>query len=162
MKLADFKKITQGVKLSDTKEIDFDKFREELFHRVEREPFTLEEDEDARLKLESGQHANKKLLFDKEREGILRRGATMLKQTERNNKFVDYPKEKRLRFIIEILKLIVPYRAVYEQCVEGYATAMSWVQQHTNAGMCPAPVLLAKLTKHFNIRRKVYTFTKCI
>ena len=54
MKLADFKKITQGVKLSDTKEIDFDKFREELFHRVEREPFTLEEDEDARLKLESG------------------------------------------------------------------------------------------------------------
>ena len=81
---------------------------------------------------------------------------------ERNNKFVDYPKEKRLRFIIEILKLIVPYRAVYEQCVEGYATAMSWVQQHTNAGMCPAPVLLAKLTKHFNIRRKVYTFTKCI
>lgn len=79
MKLADFKKITQGVKLSDTKEIDFDKFREELFQRVEREPFTLEEDEDARLKLESGQHANKKLLFDKEREGILRRGATMLK-----------------------------------------------------------------------------------
>ena len=43
------------------------------------EPFTLEEDEESRMKLEAQNNTNKKLLFDKEREGILRRGANMLK-----------------------------------------------------------------------------------
>jgi hypothetical protein len=40
------------------------------------------------MKLEASTNTNKKLLFDKEREGILRRGANMLKQDQRNNKFV--------------------------------------------------------------------------
>ena len=42
--------------------------------------YLSEEDEDARMKLEAATSTNKKLLFDKEREGILRRGANMLKQ----------------------------------------------------------------------------------
>jgi brefeldin A-inhibited guanine nucleotide-exchange protein len=38
--------------------------------------------------LSAATSTNKKLLFDKEREGILRRGANMLKQDQKNNKFV--------------------------------------------------------------------------
>ena len=79
MTLADFKKIIKGVKLSDTKEIDYDAFNTELFEKVKQQPFTLEEDEEARMKLEAATNTNKKMLFDKEREGILRRGANMLK-----------------------------------------------------------------------------------
>lgn len=80
MTLADFKKITTGVQLCDRKDFDFDQFRADVFDHVKREPFTLEEDEDARMKLEAATTTNKKFLFDKEREGILRRGANMLKQ----------------------------------------------------------------------------------
>jgi hypothetical protein len=79
MKLEDFKKITKFVKLTDAEWTERDVFLEELFNTVCREPFTLEEDEEARLKLESASGANKKVLFDKEREGILRRGTNILK-----------------------------------------------------------------------------------
>jgi len=79
MTLADFRKITTGVKLSESGNIDFDSFLEDVFDTVVREPFTLEEDEEARMKLEAAASTNKKLLFGKEREGILRRGTTMLK-----------------------------------------------------------------------------------
>ena len=48
----------------------------------------MEEDEESRMKLEAQNNTNKKLLFDKEREGILRRGANMLKQENKNNKFL--------------------------------------------------------------------------
>ena len=41
-------------------EIDFDKFRARIYERVEREPFTLEEDEDLRMKLEAQNNTNKK------------------------------------------------------------------------------------------------------
>lgn len=89
MKLADFRKITTGTKINDTSTTeDFDAFIADLYERVLREPFTLEEDEEARMKLEAATSTNKKLLFDKEREGILRRGAHMLKQDQRDNKFV--------------------------------------------------------------------------
>jgi brefeldin A-inhibited guanine nucleotide-exchange protein len=40
------------------------------------------------MKLESAAGTNKKLLFDKEREGILRRGTGLLKQDNKNNRFV--------------------------------------------------------------------------
>lgn len=79
MTLSDFRKITTVVKLSESGAIDFDSFLADVFDTVVREPFTLEEDEDARMKLESAAGANKKLLFDREREGILRRGAGLLK-----------------------------------------------------------------------------------
>mmetsp|Transcript_20573 Transcript_20573/g.31359 ORF Transcript_20573/g.31359 Transcript_20573/m.31359 type:complete len:132 (+) Transcript_20573:2008-2403(+) len=89
MKLEDFRKITKGTKLNDQEDFDFDKFLAEIYDTVEKEPFTLEEDEEARLKLEAQSNTNKKVLFDKEREGLLRRGATILKQDQnRNNKFV--------------------------------------------------------------------------
>lgn len=88
MTLADFRKITTGVKLNDSGTTDLDAFLEEVYNRVLREPFTLEEDEDARMKLEAATSTNKKLLFDKEREGILRRGASMLKKDQKNNMFV--------------------------------------------------------------------------
>jgi brefeldin A-inhibited guanine nucleotide-exchange protein len=87
MTLSDFRKITTGVKLSEGT-IDFDAFLEDVYDTVVREPFTLEEDEDARMKLESAAGTNKKLLFDKEREGILRRGTGLLKQDNKNNRFV--------------------------------------------------------------------------
>lgn len=80
MTLDDFRKITRGVKLSENGRPDMDEFLADVYEEVAREPFTLEEDEDARLKAEGAAGANKKLLFDKEREGILRRGATILKQ----------------------------------------------------------------------------------
>ena len=81
MTLSDFRRITTGVKLNDSGTgYDIDSFLEGVYNRVLREPFTLEEDEDARMKLEAATSTNKKLLFDKEREGILRRGANMLKK----------------------------------------------------------------------------------
>ena len=88
MTLSDFRKITTGVKLSESGTMDFDAFLEDVYDTVVREPFTLEEDEDARMKLESAAGTNKKLLFDKEREGILRRGTGLLKQDNKNNRFV--------------------------------------------------------------------------
>ena len=60
MSLADFKKITSTVKLSDTREIDFDAYRAAIYEKIEREPFTLEEDEEARMKLEAQTNTNKK------------------------------------------------------------------------------------------------------
>ena len=69
----------RGVKLSDNGQLDWDLFLTGVYEEVAMEPFTLEEDEDARIKAEGAAGANKKLLFDKEREGILRRGATILK-----------------------------------------------------------------------------------
>ena len=80
MKLEDFKKITKGVRLNDSGNFDLESFVEGVYDRVLKEPFTLEEDDDARMKLEAATSTNKKLLFDKEREGFLRRGANMLKQ----------------------------------------------------------------------------------
>jgi brefeldin A-inhibited guanine nucleotide-exchange protein len=80
MSLQDFKKITSTVKLSNTKEIDMDEYRAKIYERVEREPFTLEEDEEARMKLEAQTNTNKKQLFDKEREYIMRRGKNILKK----------------------------------------------------------------------------------
>jgi hypothetical protein len=53
MSLQDFKKITSTVKLSNTKDIDMDEYRTKIYERVEKEPFTLEEDEEARMKLEA-------------------------------------------------------------------------------------------------------------
>jgi len=89
MTLADFRKITTGTKINDASTTeDFDAFIADVYDRVLREPFTLEEDEEARMKLEAATNTNKKLLFDKEREGILRRGAHMLKQDQKDNKFV--------------------------------------------------------------------------
>jgi len=69
-----------GVKLNEDPTFVFDDFLEDVYNTVLRDPFTLEEDEDARMKIEAASSTNKKLLFDKEREGILRRGAAVLKQ----------------------------------------------------------------------------------
>lgn len=79
MSLQDFRKITMGVKLNEDPTFVFDDFLEDVYNTVLRDPFTLEEDEDARMKIEAASSTNKKLLFDKEREGILRRGAAVLK-----------------------------------------------------------------------------------
>lgn len=76
MTLDDFRKLTRGVKLSEQTSQDMEAFTKQVYEEVAREPFTLEEDEDARIKKESAAGTNKKLLFDKEREGIMRRGAT--------------------------------------------------------------------------------------
>jgi Sec7-like guanine-nucleotide exchange factor len=88
MTLADFKKITSGVKLNDSGAIDLKTFLTDIYDTVVREPFTLEEDEEARMKKEATTNTNKKQLFEREREALLRRGATMLKQDTKNNKFV--------------------------------------------------------------------------
>lgn len=88
MTMADFSKITSGVKLSEAGQPDWAAFLADVYEQVAREPFTLEEDEDARLRLESASGTSKKLLFDREREGILRRGAASLKQDHKNNRFV--------------------------------------------------------------------------
>jgi len=52
MTLADFRKITTGVKLSESGQPDWEVFLSGVFDTVVREPFTLEEDEEARMKLE--------------------------------------------------------------------------------------------------------------
>lgn len=60
MTLADFKKITTGVKLSDSGVIDLDPFLADIYETILKEPFTLEEDEEARIKLEAVTNTNKK------------------------------------------------------------------------------------------------------
>lgn len=79
MSIGDFKKITKGVKLNDREDMDYDALKASIYDNILREPFTLDEDEDARMKLEASTNTNKKLLFDKEREGILKRGHNMLR-----------------------------------------------------------------------------------
>jgi len=88
MSIGDFKKITKGVKLNDREDMDYDALKESIYDNILREPFTLDEDEDARMKLEASTNTNKKLLFDKEREGILKRGHNMLRQDNSSSKFI--------------------------------------------------------------------------
>ena len=143
MTLADFRKITSTVKLSDSGNIDFDSFLDNVYDTVVREPFTLEEDEDARMKLEAATSTNKKLLFDKEREGILRRGATMLKQDHKNNRFV-------------LVKDISTIRPMFENTWSADLAVFSVVLDETDdaiiADMCLQGFMHAiRISGHFGI-----------
>ncbi len=85
MTLEDFTKMTKG--LNSGKDLD-PLFIEEIYKTVEKEPFTLTEDEDAKLKLEAV-HATsfkrKQDLFVKEAQGFVKRGAAMIKQQKIGN-----------------------------------------------------------------------------
>ena len=50
MSLDDFKKILRGVELNNDENFDTNAFLAEIYETVEKEPFTLDEDDDARLK----------------------------------------------------------------------------------------------------------------
>lgn len=80
MTLEDFVKMTKG--LNAGKDLDRE-FIEQIYVTVEKEPFTLTEDEDAKLKLEASQATSfkrKQDLFMKEAQGIVKRGSAMIKQ----------------------------------------------------------------------------------
>ena len=80
MTLDDFLKMVKG--LNAGKDLDRG-FIVEIYENVEKEPFTLNEDEDARLKLEAVQATSfkrKQDLFIKEAQGYVKRGAAMIKQ----------------------------------------------------------------------------------
>jgi brefeldin A-inhibited guanine nucleotide-exchange protein len=84
MTLDDFLKMTKG--LNNGKDLD-PSFIEEIYKTVEKEPFTLTEDEDAKLKLEAVQATSlkrKQDLFAKEAQGFVKRGAAMIKQQKGN------------------------------------------------------------------------------
>ena len=84
MTLDDFLKMTKG--LNNGKDLD-PSFIEEIYKTVEKEPFTLTEDEDAKLKLEAVQATSlkrKQDLFVKEAQGFVKRGAAMIKQQKGN------------------------------------------------------------------------------
>jgi len=80
MGLDDFQKITKGI--NNGKDLDPD-FIVSIFENVEREPFTLAEDEEARLKQEAAMATSfkrKQDLFIKEGEGLVKAGVKMIKQ----------------------------------------------------------------------------------
>lgn len=80
MTLEDFVKMTKG--LNAGKDLDRE-FIAEIYATVEKEPFTLTEDEDAKLKLEGAQATSfkrKQDLFVKEAQGFVKRGVAMIKQ----------------------------------------------------------------------------------
>lgn len=83
----DFFKITRGI--NGGKDLD-PEFIGNIYDVVEKEPFTLEEDEIARMKHE-GSMANsfkrKQDLFIKEGQGFVKRGAALIKQKGTNVEF---------------------------------------------------------------------------
>ena len=79
MTLDDFLKITRG--LNNGKDLDKD-FVTNIYETVEKEPFTLTEDEDAKLKIEGAlatSFKRKQDLFIKEAQGLIKRGAALIK-----------------------------------------------------------------------------------
>ena len=77
--LDDFLKITKGI--NGGKDLDRD-FIIGIYENVEKEPFTLAEDEEARLKQEAtmaNSFKRKQDLFIKEGAGMVKRGAALIK-----------------------------------------------------------------------------------
>ena len=80
MSLDDFVRMTKGINSGKDLEREF---LSQIYESVEKEPFTLTEDEDAKLKLE-GVHATslkrKQDVYMKEALNLAKRGATMIKE----------------------------------------------------------------------------------
>ena len=80
MTLDDFVKMTKGINQGKDLEREF---IAQIYESVEKEPFTLTEDEDAKLKLEAVQATSlkrKQDLYMKEAQNLAKRGATMIKE----------------------------------------------------------------------------------
>jgi len=74
MTLTDFEKMIKGINAGQNLEAPFVK---KIYETVEREPFTLNEDDDARFKQEAANATTskrKQQLFEKESQSILERG----------------------------------------------------------------------------------------
>ncbi len=79
MSLEDFVKMTKGI--NQGKDLARE-FLAQIYESVEKEPFTLTEDEDAKLKLEALQANSlkrKQDLYIKEALNLVKRGTTLLK-----------------------------------------------------------------------------------
>lgn len=91
MTIIDFSKQLKGV--NDGKSLD-DDFLQSIFDTVEREPFTLNEDEDARMKMDAAAaktHKQKQEFFMTEGERLVKRGANEMNtaQNSSQSKFVE-------------------------------------------------------------------------
>jgi brefeldin A-inhibited guanine nucleotide-exchange protein len=85
MTLEDFAKMLKGINSGGNLN---EGFIRKIYEHVERDPFTLNEDDDARIKAEAA-HANslkrKQDLFQKEGQGLVQRGKQMISQKSNNN-----------------------------------------------------------------------------
>lgn len=75
----DFLKITKGI--NSGKDLE-ESFIRNIYETIEREPFTLAEDDDARMKQEAAlatSFKRKQDLFVKEGQGYVKRGAALIK-----------------------------------------------------------------------------------
>jgi len=84
----DFLKITKGI--NSGKDLE-ESFIRNIYETIEREPFTLAEDDDARMKQEAAlatSFKRKQDLFVKEGQGYVKRGAALIKQRGTNAEFI--------------------------------------------------------------------------
>jgi brefeldin A-inhibited guanine nucleotide-exchange protein len=88
MTLEDFKKMTSGI--NEGKNLD-EKFLEEIYSNIEKDPITLIEDDEARLKNESTlatSYKRKQEIFIKEGQGLAKRGHELMKEKKKTTQFI--------------------------------------------------------------------------
>ena len=88
MTLEDFQKMLKGV--NDGKDIG-DDFLEEVYKTIEKDPITLVEDDDARIKNESTtatSYKRKQEIFIKEGQGLAKRGHELMKDKKKTSQFI--------------------------------------------------------------------------
>lgn len=88
MTLDDFIKITRGINAGKDLEKEFVL---SIYDKVEKEPFTLEEDEEAKIKLEGAQANSlkkKQDLFNKQAQKFIMKGTQLIKQNTNHSSFI--------------------------------------------------------------------------
>lgn len=100
MTLEDFSKMVKGINSQKNLEPEFIK---KIYDQVEREPFTLNEDEDARIRAETASatsYQRKQELFQKEGLGLVQRGKTQIQQKS-NEYFLAVEDSKPIKPLFE-------------------------------------------------------------
>ena len=135
MSLEDFQKMLKGI--NNGKDLDKD-FVVEIYETVEREPFTLVEDEDAKLKLEGAQATSVKKkhdLFMKEAQSLVKRGTEFIKNKFSTSMFVLVNDTEPIKPMFEatwsanlaVFSVLLEEsddRQITELCIEGFTHAI--------------------------------------
>lgn len=88
MTLADFKKMTKGINNGGDLS---DEFLDEVYETIEKDPITLVEDDEARIKNEGSSatsYKRKQEIFVKEGQGLAKRGYELMKEKRKTTHFI--------------------------------------------------------------------------
>lgn len=164
MTLEDFAKMLKGINSGSNLNPDFIR---KIYEHVERDPFTLNEDDDARIKAEAAlanSLKRKQDLFQKEGQGLVQRGKQLIQQ-QSNNVFITVEDCKAIRPLFENTWTpnLVTFSRILEEtteddiaslCIEGFAHSIKICGYYNMTTERSAFVSsLAKFTQVSNERR---------